>query len=59
MSEKSTMKKETQENKFERKYWVDNRAKRCFVRFLKKYNNKKFRRLIKERAREEIETSND
>lgn len=36
--------KQTREDKFERKYWVHNRAKRNLIRFIKRINNKKIRR---------------
>lgn len=37
----------TREDKFERKWWVDNRAKRVWVRFEKRANRRKFRRMTK------------
>ena len=39
-------KKMTHEDKFERKWWVDNRAKRVWVRFEKRANRRKFRRKV-------------
>ncbi len=38
-------KKLTEEDKFDRKFWVHNRAKRSWIKFTKRRNNKKFRRL--------------
>ena len=43
-------KKMTREDKFERKWWVDNRAKRVWVRFEKRANRRKFRRMTKVRG---------
>ena len=45
----STMKQADidREDKFERKWWVDNRAKRVWVRFEKRANRRKFRRMTK------------
>lgn len=40
-------KKMTHEDKFERKWWVDSRAKRAWVRFEKRANRRKFRRITK------------
>lgn len=47
-------KKETKENKFDRKYWVDNKGKRTYFRFVKKYNNKIFRQKQKTELNKEI-----
>lgn len=38
-------KKVTEEDPFDRRYWVHNRAKRNWLKFTKRQNNKKFRRL--------------
>lgn len=43
-------KKMTREDKFERKWWVDNRAKRVWERFEKRTNRRKFRRMTKVRG---------
>lgn len=40
-------KKLTYEDKFERKWWIDTRAKRVWVRFEKRANRRKFRRMTK------------
>ena len=45
MAARNEFKKTTWEDKFERKYWVSNKAKRSWIRFTKKYNNKKFRKI--------------
>ena len=44
---KYNIKKYTFESRFDRKYWVSNTAKRNYFRFLKRYNNKRFRRILK------------
>lgn len=38
-------KRVTWEDKFGRKFWVDNKAKRVRIKWQKRYNNKKFRRI--------------
>lgn len=40
-------KKMFQEDKFYRKFGVDNRAKQSYNRFIKKLNNKRFRNYLK------------
>lgn len=37
-------KKTTEEDKFDRQFWVHNKAKRNWLKFTKRKNNKKFRR---------------
>ena len=44
---KMTREKMTREDKFERKWWANNRAKRVWVRFEKRANRRKFRRMTK------------
>ena len=44
---RSIHKKMTHEDKFERKWWVHNKAKRTWVRWMKKKNNKEFRKKMK------------
>lgn len=45
MAQRSEMKKMTYEDKFDRHYWVNNKAKRCYIKFMKRYNNHKYRRI--------------
>lgn len=45
-------KKMTYEDKFERKWWIDSRAKRVWVRFEKRANRRKFRRMTKVQGEE-------
>ena len=47
MAQRAIMRKATWEDKFERKYWTANNAKRSWIRWQKQYNNKTFRRLMK------------
>ena len=49
----SNYKKETWEDKFERKFWAGNKAKLKWVRFIKRFNNKKYRRKGKEELKVE------
>ena len=46
--EKGIHKKLTWEEKFDRKYWAGNKAKRIWVRWMKHTNNKKLRRILKD-----------
>lgn len=48
MAVRSMHKKLTYEDKFDRKFWVCNRAKRSWVKFTKHYNNKKLRSIYKQ-----------
>ena len=50
----SNYKKETWEDKFERKFWAGNKAKLKWVRFIKRFNNHKYRRKGKEEIEKEI-----
>lgn len=43
MSKSNSYRKETYEDKFDRKYWVHNAAKRSWIRWTKRKNNKKYR----------------
>ena len=43
--ERNLNKKLTEEDKFSRKFWVHNRAKRSWIRKTKRENNKKFRKM--------------
>ena len=52
-------KKETRECKFDRKYWVHNTAKRNFFRYIKRYNNKVFRKKYKLQLKEYKEKENE
>lgn len=45
MAARNEIKKATYEDKFDRRYWVHNEAKRSWVRSLKRTNNRKFRRI--------------
>lgn len=45
-------KKHTHEDKFDRNFWVNNKAKQNYFRFIKRRNNKKYRRYIKDTAKE-------
>ena len=51
--ERNSYKKLTHEDKFERRYWVDNRAKRLWIKWTKRRNNKFLRRKFKELIKEE------
>lgn len=51
---RNLMKKSTYEDKFERKFWVHNKAKTHWIRWTKRVNNKSFRRQGKEEVRDEI-----
>lgn len=53
MSERNTNKKLTVEDKFDRKYWVSNKAKKLWIRWTKRYNNKLVRRHFKKQIEEE------
>jgi len=48
MAQKSIHKKQTREDKFTRKFWVNNKAKRVWLRYNKRQNAKKIRRITKE-----------
>ena len=50
----SNYKKLTWEDKFERKFWAGNKAKLKWVRFIKRFNNHKYRRKGKEEIEKEI-----
>ena len=47
MAQRAIMRKATYEDKFERKYWTANNAKRSWMRWQKQYNNKQFRAISK------------
>lgn len=47
MAQRAIMRKATYEDKFERKYWTANNAKRSWIRWQKQYNNKRFRIISK------------
>ena len=55
MAQRNEIKKVTYEDKFERHYWVHNKAKTHWIRWTKRFNNKQFRRLKKEELRSEVE----
>lgn len=48
-------KRQTHEDKFDRKFWVHNKAKRIWLRFTKRSNEKKFRRIGKQEVRKSLD----
>ena len=54
MAQRGLIKRITWEDKFERKYWVDNNAKRSWIKWQKQYNNKRFRKLGKCDIRQQL-----
>ena len=48
MTKSAMYKKFTYEDKFDRRWWADGRAKRSWIKFTKANNNRKFRRLYKQ-----------
>ena len=57
MGQRNEMKKATYEDKFDRRWWVCNKAKRSWVRSLKRTNNRKYRRIKNNEVSKEIETN--
>lgn len=55
MAARNEIKKVTYEDKFERRWWVDNKAKRNWIRWTKRFNNRQFRRIKNNVKIEEIE----
>ena len=54
MAQRALYKHMTYEDKFDRKYWVHNRAKRKFVKFLKHNNNNKLRRICNKQIKQDM-----
>lgn len=50
---KNEIKRLTHENKFDLYYWVDNKAKQNWIRFMKRRNNKRYRRYVKNSIKED------
>ena len=53
---RSEYKKETKEDKFDRKYWGSQKAKQSWLRWTKRTNNRKIRR---KKKRDTINEAND
>lgn len=53
MTKRSMEKRLTHEDKFDRKWWVNNKAKRSYVRFLKKSNRRKARRFFNKESKDD------
>ena len=53
MSQRNINKKLTVEDKFDRKYWVSNKAKNLWIRWTKRRNNKFVRKYFKKQIEEE------
>ena len=53
MSQRNINKKLTVEDKFDRKYWVSNKAKKLWIRWIKRRNNKFVRKYFKKQIQEE------
>ena len=53
MSERNINKKLTVEDKFDRKYWVSNKAKKLWIRWTKRRNNKLVRKYFKKQIEKE------
>ena len=54
MPQRAIMRKATYEDKFERKYWVNNNAKRSWIKWQKQYNNKRFRIISKRDIKQQL-----